>query len=172
MPAKKNDKSTVKATSLNINLPFGIGAITLEPNTAQQDAAWKLYVELTTRITLQPLDDDHGLLREALNSIYKIFDLTRDILKAGGPALAEGSDTAFGFLALRVLNDGLRPFNAKWHPLLKEYEDNKSPMVSAVEHEKRWEHNAAMRAELKALQTKMQQYTGELARIAQIELTA
>lgn len=45
---------------------------------AQQEASWELYVELITRVSMQPLSDD-GLLREALSSLYSLFTETREL---------------------------------------------------------------------------------------------
>lgn len=55
--------------SISVNLPFDLGSMELEINRVQQRAAWKLYVELVTRIAVQKLDDDEGLLRKTLNSL-------------------------------------------------------------------------------------------------------
>ncbi len=60
-----------------------------EVNRKQQEAAWSLYVELVTRIAVQPLALDQGLVREAMNSLYSLFDTTREILKAAGPRVSE-----------------------------------------------------------------------------------
>jgi len=40
---------------------------------AQIEAAWEMYVELVTRITVAPLAANEGLLREALTSMYSLF---------------------------------------------------------------------------------------------------
>ncbi len=42
--------SGIKAKSLKVGLPFGLGSIEFEANEAEQRAAWSLYVEMTTRI--------------------------------------------------------------------------------------------------------------------------
>jgi len=80
-------------------------------------------VELTTRIAVQPLNPEEGLLREALSSLYSIFGVTREILHKAGPSVAKGPNS-FGPVAIEVLNKGLRPFLAKWHPLLFTHEKN------------------------------------------------
>ena len=41
-------------------------------DTTQKKAAWSLYVELATRIAVQPLEVDQGLVREAMNSLYSV----------------------------------------------------------------------------------------------------
>ena len=54
----------------------------------ERTAAWKLYVELNTRIATQPLDESDGVLREALSSLYAVFGITRETLKEAGPAVS------------------------------------------------------------------------------------
>ena len=75
-----------------------------------QQAAWDLYVEMVTRITTQPLPPEHGDEKTALDSIYSLFQTTRDILHAEGPECVE-----FAQLAIGILNDEVRPFTAEWH---------------------------------------------------------
>jgi hypothetical protein len=47
-------------------------------------AAWDLYVELLPRVTTQHMAPDPGDEKTALESIYSLFPLTRDILKQHG----------------------------------------------------------------------------------------
>jgi len=42
----------------------------------QQVAAWEMYVELVTRVSIQPLRDSEGVLRKALSSLYALFGET------------------------------------------------------------------------------------------------
>ena len=95
-----------------------LGVVTLEgdwePNKAERQAAWELYVELATRVALQPLDEGEGLLREALTSLHAVFAAARHVLISGGPDLARplknATDYSFGRIAIAVLNGCLRPF--------------------------------------------------------------
>lgn len=155
----------IKPVQINVNLPFGIGGVSFIADESQQRAAWNLYVELVSRVTVQALDENQGLMREALNSLYKIFEITRKILKEAGPEVADG-DQSFGPIALAVLNDGLRPFTSKWHPLLKDYEELRPEGVGTLEHEQNWEHYQEMRDELLALQDGMGTYVDILAKIS------
>lgn len=155
----------IKAKSLRVGLPFGLGSLEFEANEVEQRAAWSLYVELKTRIAVQTLNDDHGLLREDLNSLYKLFGIAREILREAGPAVAHGPDS-FGPIAIRVLNEGLRPFMGKWHPLLKDWEEKRPSGVSPRENEKEWAYAKQMRAELVELQKEMQIFTDLLAEIS------
>jgi len=159
------EKRGLKAKKLTVGLPFNLGPLEFEANEARQRAAWSLYVELTTRIAIQSLDPDQGLLREALNSLYSLFGLTRQILREVGPEVADGPNS-FGPIAIEVLNKGLRPFTAKWHPRLQSYEQKRPPEVSAYDHEQAWTDAAEMRQELAELQEQMQIYADVLAQIA------
>lgn len=155
----------IRAKSLTVNLPFGIGEITFVADEIQQRAAWELYVELETRTAVQTLEGRHGLLRETLTSLQDIFGITREILKRAGPDVADG-EQSFGTIAIRVLNEGLRPFTAHWHPLLLEYEATHSQTNNIVSHERSWELEPQMREELITLQKDMKKYSDVLAKIA------
>jgi hypothetical protein len=133
------DRAVLKKVS--VSLPFGIGSAEWEADKTERRAAWSLYVELVTRIAVEPLAEEEGLLREALNSLYSLFGTTREILKEAGPDVG-ASHSSVGGIAIAVLNRGLRPFLAKWHPRLQVWEskrESKRPIdVSPSEYEKKW----------------------------------
>jgi hypothetical protein len=102
---------------VSLGLPFGLGSIsgTWGPDDAERRAAWEMYVELVTRISVEPLGPEEGLLREVLGSLYSLFGSTRDILRRYGPEVAipkRGHELSFGSIAVTVLNRALRPC---WH---------------------------------------------------------
>jgi hypothetical protein len=72
-------------------------------------AAAKLHTEITSRITLQRLGYLDGVEKTALDSVYTIFQKTRDICHQH-PAASH-----FNAVAWAVLNCHVRPFTAKWH---------------------------------------------------------
>lgn len=161
-------KKKVKATKLTVGLPFNLGSLELQNDEAQQRAAWSLYVELSTRISVVPLEESEGILREALTSLYNVFNITRQILREAGPEIAKGSNS-LGAIAIDVLNKGLRPFLVKWHPLLKGHEEKKPSAITTVDHERAWEHAAKFRKELEQVRQQMIIYVDALAKIAGIE---
>lgn len=136
-----------------------------ETNQVEQQAAWSLYVELTTRTAIQSLETQAGLLREALDSLHSLLELTREIMREAGPAVAHGPNS-FGPVAIEVLNKGLRPFISKWHPLLDAHEKKRPPEASPLEHERNWEHYQEVHQELVALQKQIKAYADVLAEIA------
>jgi hypothetical protein len=132
-------------------------------------AAWELYVEIITRISVEELKPNEGLLREVLSSLYAIFGETRKVLRKYGPSIAipkgEGN-LSLGTIAVKMLNSALRPVLAKWHPLLLSYENIRKPGVSPPDHEAQWERNDELRKVIKELQEIMKQYSLLLAKAA------
>lgn len=161
-------KKKVRATKLTVGLPFNLGSLEFQNDEAQQKAAWSLYVELSTRIAVQPLEEGEGILREALTSLYRVFDITRQILREAGPDIAKGPQS-FGAIAIDVLNKGLRPFLVKWHPLLKAWEEQKPSNKTTPDHERAWEYEKELRNELNKVREQMVIYVEALAKIAGLE---
>jgi hypothetical protein len=143
----------------------------LEYLSADQAAAWKIYIELVTRVSGNALKSDEGILREALNSLYSAFTALRDTLKNSPAELArevkgENKYSLTG-LTLLVMNAHMRPFLSKWHPLLEEHEKTRAAAASIHAHEKTWARNAEMRKELAELQHGLAEYVAALKAIAE-----
>ena len=137
-------------TSLKLQVPF----LNMEwrPQEADQNASWDLYVELLTRITTQPLPKEDGDEQTALNSVFSLFAITRNVLKKHGRDAGE-----FAKIAIVVLNQVIRPFTAKWHKL---------SLAGAFEDDKLC---ADFRNELEELQKVLVIYTKMLADMAGVE---
>ncbi len=160
-----------KLTRVSINLPFGIGGAAWEADPTERRAAWELYVELVTRVAVQTLNPQEGSVREAMNSLYSLFGSTREILRKAGPDVGASHDSVGG-IAIAVLNNGLRPFLSRWHPMLQAWETARPMGVSPQDHEKNWEQEPALRRELEALRGDLEQYAKALAAIAGIEASS
>ena len=137
-------------TSLKIKTPFL--EMDWQPQDEDKTAAWEMYIELLTRITTQPLDTEHGDEKTALESIYSLFSITRQVLKNNTRNCIE-----FAKLAIVILNQIIRPFTAKWHRLYLEgaFDDSKE--------------RANFRSELASLQVTLRKYTRMLADMAGVE---
>lgn len=159
----KQDPAILK--QVTVSLPFGIGSASWEADPTERNAAWELYVELVTRVAVQSLNPQDGLVREAMNSLYSLFGSTREILRKAGPKVGASRDSVGG-IAIAVLNNGLRPFLSKWHPLLLDWEGQKADGVSPQIHEKAWSQEIIMRGELNSLHQDLEQYANALADIA------
>ncbi|MEO0479458.1 MAG: hypothetical protein AAF196_08265 [Planctomycetota bacterium] len=159
--------------SFSFNLPFGIGGVSVRRTEEQARAAWALYVELATRVSHQRLEPRLGSAREALTSIYSLFETTRTVLRTEGPRTVDGPGSV-GPLAIRVLNEGVRPFLVKWHSELSAFEDqqreawfkkyggNAKPVID----ESAWEHLSAFYEALEEWRGDMLDYVAALAKLA------
>lgn len=156
---------SLKIKKVAFKLPFEIGSVEWDVDRTQSEAAWSLYIELVTRIAVQPLDSDQGLFREAMNSLYSLFGSTRETLKKSGPAVGI-SKASVGGIAIAVLNNGLRPFLSRWHPALLTWEQKRDAATSPKDHELNWpEENHARRA-MNSLREDLSEYADALAVIA------
>ena len=161
-------RDRVSLETVSVSLPFGIGSMAWKVDPTERKAAWSLYVELVTRIAVQQLEVDQGLVREAMNSLYSLFGTTREVLKAAGPNVGASRDSVGG-IAIAVLNNGLRPFLAKWHPLLQAWETRRPVGVSPKEHEQSWSEEPKLRSELEVLRGGLEDYAKALAKISGVE---
>ena len=119
---------------------------------SDQDAAWELYIEMLTRIVTQPLPSEVGDEKTALDSVYALFPITREILRRHGRTTMR-----FSMVAIPVLNQVIRPFTAKWH---------KESLAGAFQDESK---RREFRIELEALQEDLHSYNSMLAKIAGVE---
>lgn len=94
---RRRKTESTELTEVEVSLP-GVKGKWLA-DRKQQTAAWEMYVELITRISVEPLPAGQGVLRETLSSFYSLFGETRRIMKEQGPAVARqlpGSELSFG----------------------------------------------------------------------------
>ena len=129
-------------------------AVQLEIAFQEEDrnAAWELYVEMLTRIVTQPLPYNVGDDKTALDSVYSLFPITREILRRRGR-----STVKFSMVAIPVLNQIVRPFTAKWH---------RESLTGAFDDDDKCRE---FRRELVTLQEELRNYNRMLADIAGVE---
>lgn len=152
---------------LDLKVP-GIGGIsgTWEPDLSEVKAAWELYVEMVTRTPLGGSSFQEGSIREALDSIYSLFDTTRGILRKYGPGVARpksGHELSFGYLAVSMLNLVLRPLLTEWHPKLHSWERD-NPRLD----ERNWEGRSDFLNALTETGVQLQQYAALFATVADV----
>jgi hypothetical protein len=146
----------MNVAKMNLNLPFGLGGIEWKPSAVEKEAAWRIYVELATRVSTQNPAPDIGVDREILASLYALFGTTRRILRAAGPGVGLARNSVGG-IAIAVLNTGLRPFLSKWRARLTDWEKTGTGL---------WPEHALFRAELQGLVHEMNSYAEILAIMA------
>ncbi|QDT35964.1 hypothetical protein [Stratiformator vulcanicus] len=137
-------------SNLKLSAPFLEAEF--EPQDYDRDAAWELYIELLTRVATQPLPTDHGDEAAALKSLYKLFPVTREILRRNGKYTGE-----FAKIAIPVLNQVLRPVTAKWHP------------ISLSDGFKDEARRTEFRADLRRIRPTLVQFSRALADLAGVE---
>lgn len=137
-------------TSLKIKTPFL--EADWQPKDKDKDAAWELYIELLTRIATQPLPKEHGDENSALESVHKLFGITREVIKQHGRDCIE-----FTKIAILILNQKIRPFTTRWHKLMLEGGFHKEEL------------RKEFRSELEELQSVLRTYTKMLSDMAGVE---
>ncbi len=147
-------------TQVKLKIPH-LSELTFVVNSDARLVAWRLYIEIVTRIASQPLDADHGSLREAMNSLYALFGTTRQTLKEGVPSARVAGGRTVEQLAIAMLNRELRPFLSHWHPRLAEYQ-RKRP----TSPESAWPENEACRSDLARVQENIVAYALGFAALA------
>ena len=135
-----------------VRLNAGVIQADISLGDADRGAAWELYVEMLTRVVTQPLPDDTGDEKAALESVHALFPVTREILRRHGRQAIQ-----FSKVAIPVLNQVVRPFTAKWHRL---------SLSGAFEDETM---RSEFRGDLRGLLADMRNYIGMLAEIAKVE---
>ena len=142
------------------------------PDDAHRAAGWRIFVELASRISTQPLKENTGKLREALNSLYKLYELIRTETKQLAPPQYDGREpeknesclrNSVESISLSILNGDLRAFLSKWHPLLLEQENR-------GKSETEWPQAAECRAELENLRHSLLAQTKRLGELIKIRV--
>ena len=88
------------------------------------------------------------------------------MLRKYGPDIAEPKPSGqfnFGYLAVTILNTGLRPLLARWHPALKRWEEQCPPGTSPAAHEHAWPRVDELRADLEKTRQSLTDYAAALA---------
>jgi hypothetical protein len=117
----------VRVKSAKVKIP-AIGELEVEITDVHRAVGWNIFVEASTRIATQRLREE-GFIREALTSLYGLFTTVRTELKRMSPSPPPSKAGVYTVesYALRMLNDGLRPMLARWHPRLHQWEQTGKP---------------------------------------------
>jgi hypothetical protein len=117
----------VRVKSAKVKIP-ALGELEVEITDVHRAVGWNIFVEASTRITTQRLGEE-GFIREALTSLYGLFTIVRTELKRMSPSPPPSKAGVYTVesYALRMLNDGLRPMLARWHPRLQQWEQTGKP---------------------------------------------
>ncbi len=145
----------------------GLGTVTIPLGNPQRASARKIFLEMTTRTVLQPLEEEDGTIRAAIKSLYEFFNAVREELKsmpATPPNASDGTETLES-IAQNMLNSVVRPYLSRWHPRLDAWEQ-----AGFAEHE--WPLKYACLEDLAKMRKAAAVYAlllGETANILRIE---
>ncbi len=81
-----------------------------EPNEDDREAAWIIYTELCTRVSVAPLKYKEGDEVAALTSIYNVFTKSRELIAERGRSAHHFSATT-----RQMFEQHVRPFTGYWH---------------------------------------------------------
>jgi len=94
---------------------LGSGKISFKPNLGDQQIAYKIWVELSTRKIGLPIDLDHDVISEVYDSWFNFFSITRELIKDIPVNKVKNPSTREVItLSINVLNQGLRPHLTSW----------------------------------------------------------
>ncbi len=157
---KRQHRSSFALETVTVSVPHFTDMVFVV-NNEYRTVAWKLFVETMTRVSTQPLDPQGGHLREALDSLYQLFQSTRALLENMTPTQSN-KGTTVELLAIRMLNVELRPYLTKWHPRIPRVVDTSTKI----------DEDGDCREELEKLRNALLSYSkafGELANVRQLD---
>ena len=97
---------------------IGIGnqKVKIRPNYQDIQIAYRLWVELSTRKIGLEIDLENDVIVEVYDSWYEFFRLTRELMKKipVSKIRKDESTKKLVEVAIKVLNEGLRPHLTKW----------------------------------------------------------
>lgn len=98
-----------------VEMGVGSGKISFKPNRRDQEIAYKIWVELSTRKIGLPIDVEHDVIEEVYDSWYNFFSVTRELVKDIPVDKVQNPSTRqIITLSINVLNRGLRPHLTTW----------------------------------------------------------
>ncbi len=147
------------------NIGIGNSSITLKFNKKDQEIAYKLWVELSTRKIGLPFDEN-DVISEVYDSWYAFFGIARDLLK-DLPAERLAYSGELVDLTQKVLNNGLRPHLTKWQAKYRKwYFENSNKEGSPQDIQKAFPEYEELLSDLKATNQTMINYKTLMHRIA------
>lgn len=115
---------------------FGLGdqKIKLTPNLVDQQIAYKVWVELSTRKIGIPIDTDNDVIAEVYDSWFNFFSVTRELIKDVPVQKFRRKDTEqIVKLSIEVLNNGIRPHLTLWQARFRRWYENQLSQAANVD---------------------------------------
>lgn len=146
------------------------GTIRLRCNKIHQQIAYKIWVDINTRVIATKIDLDVDNIRVVNNSYYKCFTDTRELLKEI-PVNKINNDGELVNLIVRFLNQVMRPYLTKWGVTYNNWYDNKIETdemkgKNPVEIQKSYPYYEELSNDLLSINEKVMKYSDKLHEIA------
>lgn len=123
-----------------VTLGIGSNTVTLKYNKKDQEIAYKLWVELSTRKIGLKFEPKYDVITEVYDSWYAFFGIARELLKEIPVDRLHNSSQLIS-LTEKVLNVGLRPHLTmwqakfrKWYAVNRDKHDRKTPQEIQKEY--------------------------------------
>jgi len=159
-----------KIGPITLNIPFGIGSLEVTPNYQEKLIAHKIWTELVTRKAALPFERDKDVIVEVYNSWYTLFGIVRQLIsevpveKLHGPE--KDSIEHLIYIALNVLNDGLRPHLTQWQAKFRAWHDEQDPKGrSPQEIQKDYDNYDELVKDIKSVNKKLVGFANDLKTI-------
>lgn len=155
---------TVEEASLGI----GNSNITIKFDKRDQEIAYKLWVELSTRKIGILYDEENDVIKEVYDSWYAFFGIARNLLKdIPGNRLTYSKELVD--ITQKVLNEGLRPHLTKWQAKFRKWYDvayDKDESKTPQQIQKEYEYYDELIKDLKNTNLQMIEYKKLIHKIA------
>lgn len=146
------------------------GTIRLRCNKIHQQIAYRIWVDINTRVIATKIDLDVDNIRVVNDSYYKCFTDTRELLKEI-PVNKINNDGELVNLIVRFLNEVMRPYLTKWGVTYNNWYDNKIKTdemkgKNPVEIQKSYPYYEELSNDLLSINEKVMKYSDKLHEIA------
>ena len=146
------------------------GTIHLKCNKIHQQIAFRIWVDINTRVLATKINLDVDNIRVVNDSYYKCFTDTRELLKEI-PVNKINSDGELVNLIVRFLNEVMRPYLTKWGVRYNEWYDNiiekdKLKGNNPVDIQKSYPYYEELSSDLLSINEKVIKYSDKLHEIA------
>ena len=163
------EKYNIYIATRDITVTTPAGSINLAVSRNDQEVAWKIYSQITTRVAVVDFNEDYDSFTVVNQSLYTVFGIIRD--QIGNIPIErirrEKSDELVKFYT-GILNEGIRPYLSKWHmPISKWVETQKAkhPESTIYELEKTFPRRTEILQDIKNMNDRMKKNSEALLKI-------
>ena len=150
-----------------VNLGIGNSSVKISYSKKDQEIAYKIWVELSTRKIGLRFDKENDVIKEVYDSWYTFFETARELMKdIPGNRIPYSGDLIE--LTEKVLNIGLRPHLTKWQAKYRRWyeEELKRDSGTPQDIQKKYPEYNALVEDLLETNEKMIEYKKLMKRIA------